>query len=525
MAFIYPVMLSALLPLLLFYIKNKNRAHNTRQLTLLYLTMAFIIIALSRPVLNNSLEDKKFDAQEYIIALDASFSMQAQDLQPTRYEVAKDAIKKLLSLHPNDRFSLFVFTSNTLLISPPTTDTAISISALDALNPKYILTKSTSLKTLLNTIAKSSFDKKKLIIFTDGGEEHNLNSLVKITQNATIQAYIVATASQDGAPLKKDGHLIKDQYSSIVISRVNPILQELATLSGGKYYALESNNLNIINKLSEDIHTKKDRVENVKVKSYKELYSYALIIAMILFMLSVTKLHQLYIFLVFLFVPHSSDAGVLDFYHLDKAQSYYEKKEYLQAAQEFEKLSPSVASYFNTASAYYKAAHYKTALEYFSLIKSPNKEIKQACFYAMGNSAVQLKRYYRAKTYYLQALALGEDNDTLYNLNLLHKLQVKTGVNLIDMLPEKNAQTKKNSSKSTSKQKDEKKQGGAKKSSNRSAQARAGAGANAKKQEEKKSSNKKKKSSNNTAQNNNYKMSYKAYEIINKGYTNEQAPW
>jgi len=188
-------------------------------------------------------------------------------------------------------------------------------------------------------------------------------------------------------------------------------------------------------------------------------------------------------------------------------------------------MDATVESYFNIATAYYKAHHYKTALEYFSIIESPDASVKQSCFYAMGNCAVKLKRYDRAKNYYLQALALGKDKDALYNLTLLHKLQLKTMVNLIDMLPEKNAHTKKSSSKSTKQQQDDKKQGGAKKKSNRSAQSSAGAGAEKKSKKEKSSQEDKEKNKSSVAKNNNYKMGYKAYEIINKGYTNEQEPW
>ena len=525
MSFVYPFIFFTFIPLYLFYKKNIQKSSNPRQTKLLYLSMAFIFLALARPVLQNTLQDEKFDAQEYIIALDASFSMQATDLKPTRYEVAKEAIKKLLQLHQNDRFTLFVFTSNALLISPPTTDTAISISALDAINPHFILTKSTSLKALLESVAKSSFEKKKLIIFSDGGEEHNLNSLLEIAKSANINNFIVATSSEDGAALKKDGHLIKDQYSSIVISRINPILENLAKLSGGEYYTLDSKELSIINKLSDDLRTTTDKTESIKVKTYKELYFAPLLVAMMLFFLSVTKLHQLYIFIPLLLLPQPSEANLLDFYHLAVAKEQYKKGEYLQSAKSFEKMDATVESYFNIATAYYKAHHYKTALEYFSIIESPDASVKQSCFYAMGNCAVKLKRYDRAKNYYLQALALGKDKDALYNLTLLHKLQLKTMVNLIDMLPEKNAHTKKSSSKSTKQQQDDKKQGGAKKKSNRSAQSSAGAGAEKKSKKEKSSQEDKEKNKSSVAKNNNYKMGYKAYEIINKGYTNEQEPW
>ncbi len=67
-----------------------------------------------------------------------------------------------------------------MLISPPTTDSTISMMALNSLEPKYILTKGTSLLSLFQSIAKTSYKQKNLIIFTDGGEDKDLASLVDI---------------------------------------------------------------------------------------------------------------------------------------------------------------------------------------------------------------------------------------------------------------------------------------------------------------------------------------------------------
>lgn len=512
--------LLGLIPLYLLY-KKHMVINNKRQTKLLYISLVLMFFAAARPALQESRTSEQINFQDYIIALDASYSMQADDLRPSRYENAKKAIKKLISLHPKDRFTLFIFTSNALLISPPTTDTALSILALDAINPEYILTKSTSIKALLNTVAKSSQKKKKLLVFSDGGEEHNINSLLQICKKNNIIFYSIAVASPKGAALKKDGVIMKDQYSSIIISRINPILKDLAHLSGGEYYELSSESLNFVNGLSDDISEEGSEQKEIEVQHYKELFWLPLLFAFFIYLISVTKLHQLYLLPLLFFIPYPSQANILDFYYLSNAKNNIAKKEYLSAIESLKKAEPSVKLYFNIASLYYKAGHYKKALQYFSMIQTKDKTIKQKIFYAQGNAAVKLKRYDRAKTYYLQALALGEDKDALYNLELLQKLHLKTGVNLIDMMPPKNAQTKKNSSKSTSKNKDEKKQSGAKKSSKRATQSKSGAG-DSKNTKQKKQNDAQKKAASSKQK---YKTSYKAYELINKGYTNEKEPW
>ncbi|MBU0631605.1 VWA domain-containing protein [bacterium] len=530
MTFLYPFIIIALVPLYLMYKRGmqnikestlEDKKSTLRQIRFLYLTLGLILIAMSRPVIENSAVDQKFDAKDYIIAIDASYSMQADDIKPTRYEAAKEAIKELIRLHPRDRFAIFAFTSNALLISPPTTDTAISMNALNALNPEYILTKSTNLKQLFSTIAKSSHNKKNLIIFSDGGDESDLNVLASICKKNSIIPYIVASASKNGTALKKDGRYIKDQYSSLVISRINPILEDLAGKCGGKYYELESSST--LGELAEDISSQsaKSNKESVKVKSYRELFFIPLLFAILLFFATVTKLHQLYLLIPFLFLPNPSDANMLDFHHLKKADESFKEQRYLDSAKEFQKVTPSVKSYFNIATAYYKAGHYKKALEYFDMIQTSSKEIKQKIFYDMAGCAVKLKRYDRAEVYYQQALALGEDEDALFNLTLLQKLHLRTGVNIVDMLPPKDAQTKKNSSKKTGTQKDEKKEGGGKSNSNSQAGESSNGASDAKKGDTKKAEQNEEKQS----QKNEYKMGYRSYEMINKGYTDEKEPW
>jgi len=480
-----------------------------------------MLIAIAQPALKNSLSDEKFDSQDYIIAIDASYSMQADDLKPSRYEIANKAIKKLLKFHPKDRFTLFAFTSKALLIAPPTTDTAISTQALDALNPRYILTKSTSLKNLFLTVAKISAKEKKLIIFSDGGDEHNVGVLVGLLKKNNIIPYFVATASQRGAALKKDGSYLKNAQDALVISKINPSLKELASGSGGEYYELSD--LSIINALSDDIKNTTSRKKNkIKVQSYKELFYIPLALALFFFFLSITRLHQLFALLpLLLLMPHKADAGVFDFYYLHKANDAYKAKEYLKAARAFDDMSPSFRSYFNAGTAYYKAGEYHTAIKYFSLLKTPNPTLKALVYYDLGNCAVHLMQYKRAQKYYMASLALREDKDALYNLNLLRKLHLFTLPSPPNALDDKKPKKLKKATKEKSKHsKENKNNKQSSSSSNRSAQfSKNGAGSNNKKH---KSASAKKENEKSQAS---YKMGYRAYELINKGYTDEKEPW
>jgi Ca-activated chloride channel family protein len=503
----------ALVPLYLLY---KQHADANRQTKLIFISIVFMILAIARPVVDNTLQEESFDSQDYIIALDISYSMQADDLKPNRYILAKKAIKKLIDLHPKDRFTLFVFTSNPLLISPPTTDTAITLMALDALNPEYVLTKGTNILKLLQSVAKIPLNEKKLIIFSDGGEEHTLTKMLQVLKQNNIIPYIVATATHKGAALKKGGRYIKNIDSSLVISKINPILKDLALGGYGAYYELD-NTLNTIDQLSKDITQNTTKKGTIQVKNYYELFYLPLLIALLLYISAVTKIHQLFLLPLILIPHYQADASILDSYYIAKAKESFQNKEYQKAAHYFEKITPSVQSYYNIATSYAKANRCKTALNYYTQIQTRNKKLKQMIFYNMANCAVALKHYQRAKKLYVLALALGKDKDALANLHILQKLHLQNQKNITDMLPQKNPKHKKISSKSLDLQKQKKKNSGGKNNSKQTTnQSSNGVGTKNKKT---------KTSTKNTQHNSKYQIGYKAYELINKGYTNEHKPW
>ncbi len=502
----------------IYYMYKKNPLPN-KQTKLLYLSLLFMFLSIARPAYENAYVKENFNSHDYIIAIDASYSMQADDIKPSRYTLAKQAIKKLIQEHPKDRFTLFAFTSSTLLISPPTTDYAISLMALDALNPKYILTKSTNLKNLFKTIAKLPMRQKNLIIFSDGGDEHNVATLAKIAKKNTIIPYIVATATKRGAALKKDGKYIKNAKDTIVISKINPMLVDLVNATHGKYYQLKS--LEDITQLSHDLQTQQTKKASIQVKTYKELFFIPLLFALLFFFLAVTKFaHKFFIFIpIFLLTPLPSKAGIFDFYMLSQAQQAYKTKAYKEAATAFAHIAKTPKSYYNIANAYYKMGAYKKAILYYSQIKTQDKNLKAKIFYNLANAAVKIKKYEKAQEYYIDSLALKEDKDALYNLNLLRKLHLKMQKDVSKMLPQNQSNNQQNAAQKNAQKK--KKQGASKSKNASGNSAKSGSGATS----SKKSKQKIKKFKTSQKRKGTYKFTYKAYEKINKGYTDEKEPW
>ena len=119
MTLLYPVFLWFLLPLSLLFLGVKKQKLTQVGHSIILL---LILLSLTRPVIKKGLQERSLHARDIIIALDVSYSMQAEDVNPTRYIFAKQTIEAFLKQNPKDNLMLIAFTTNPLLLSPPTTD-------------------------------------------------------------------------------------------------------------------------------------------------------------------------------------------------------------------------------------------------------------------------------------------------------------------------------------------------------------------------------------------------------------------
>ncbi|WP_345985792.1 tetratricopeptide repeat protein [Sulfurimonas sp. HSL-1656] len=113
-------------------------------------------------------------------------------------------------------------------------------------------------------------------------------------------------------------------------------------------------------------------------------------------------------------------AGVTDFHTLSNAASAYNGGDYAAAAEGYGALrEKNDAARFNYGDALYKQQKYKEAADIFTQIRAP--ELRQKALHNLGNSLANLGKTDEAIKAYEEALKLGKDDDTQYNLDLLKK--------------------------------------------------------------------------------------------------------
>lgn len=252
--------------------------------------LMLIVLTLTRPVVEQMPKESQIEGRDIIIALDVSYSMNATDIKLNRYEFAKEIIFHLLKENPTDNVMLIAFTTNPLLLSPPTTDHKLIEIALKSLNREFILTKGTSLKKLFEKLASMQMGHQNLILISDGGEENNPNELREILKKSDISLTILALGTIQGATIKKrDGTLLKDKEGNLVISRVNPMLKSLSS----SYFEPSSSPKATADELYNSLSDNANRAKKMQY-SYLELYQIPLIFAILLFLMVHTRGRVLY---------------------------------------------------------------------------------------------------------------------------------------------------------------------------------------------------------------------------------------
>jgi Ca-activated chloride channel family protein len=512
MTLLYPSFLWLLIPLsILLWSSSRKLIHLVHLIILMLL-----VLSLARPVQEEALQEASIEAKDIIIALDVSYSMKATDITPTRYDFAKETIAALLQANPGDNIMLIAFTTNPLLLSPPTTDHTLINIALENLNPEFILTKGTSLEKLFKRLSSMKTGHKNLILMTDGGEEENLDKLTTLVQNADISLTILGLGTTRGTTIEnKDGSLLKDKDDNLVISRVNPLLESLASSVSGSYVTASNTAQATADRLNDALQENENEAQRIQKmqRHYLELYQLPLGLALLLFFMVHTRAVK-YLLLLFTFLGVQAEASMLDNYHLNLAYKSYSASDLNETKRQIQQIETrSLQSQMVLANTYYRQRAFKKAIQTYKSIRSTSPKIKQQLYYNIANAYAMLESYDKAKIYYTKALQLGEDPDAEHNLHLVALLSDQKSADLGIAHPKSQDSS---SSKSESQEEQEEKE------SRSEDDPSSGSGGGGESQTQKEQEKSKLLDAGSQEQ---HPLGSKVYELINKGYIREKQPW
>jgi Ca-activated chloride channel family protein len=253
----------------------------SKNLTILYLHIAlalFIVLSISGTSLVTQVQSTN---QSFVLAIDASRSMTATDLLPTRLDVAKKAAADFLNMMPvQTRIGVLSFSGAVYVYSEMTTDAYQIKSAIDNIQIKEV--GGTDFLSTFGEAANMLRDEnsKTVILISDGSV--NLNDLQTINdylQKNNIIVYALGIGTPAGG---SDSLGATYAFSS-------DTLKVIAENSGGKYYDI-TNLEDFYSSFSEILSlTKKNAIFDLSVY----LMALALIILVVEFYLMNTRFRTL----------------------------------------------------------------------------------------------------------------------------------------------------------------------------------------------------------------------------------------
>ncbi len=253
----------------------------------------FVILALARPQWGARLETVHRRGVDIICALDTSYSMNAEDIAPSRLEKAKGEVRRLMQRSEGDRFGLVSFSGAAVVECPLTLDHGALSLFLDAANTGTIPEAGTSLASAIEA-ATSAFianerKYKVLVLFTDGEDlKGQVDKATRKAKGSGVIIYAVGIGTLQGTPIPirdrngKVAEYRKDPGGQIVVSSLDErSLAEIATETGGRYYRATTSESEIETLYDDISGLEKKELESKLMQNFEEQFQYPLALAII----------------------------------------------------------------------------------------------------------------------------------------------------------------------------------------------------------------------------------------------------
>ena len=219
---------------------------------LLLPVLFLLILALARPQWGERFENLDIRGLEIVFLLDTSSSMNAEDLQPNRLEVAKNLVADIVDTLRTDLVSLVNFAAVAYVQCPLTIDyEAFKLMALASqVSPaeEQGTDFARGFTLALSLFKKTRGSQKLLVLITDGEDlENNWPDALEELQKEKITVFTVGVGIPAGAPIpildqnNKTSGWKKDAQGNIVKSRLDEgTLVRIASACQGQYYRLSA---------------------------------------------------------------------------------------------------------------------------------------------------------------------------------------------------------------------------------------------------------------------------------------------
>ncbi len=240
------------------------------------LSCILLIFAIAKPQSSINWEESSTKGIDIILAIDISGSMLAEDLKPNRLEAAKSVASDFILKRKNDRIGLVIFSGESFTQCPLTTDHSVLINLFKGIKSGMISDGTAigmGLANSINRLKNSKAKSKVIILLTDGVNNKGYIAPLTAAEMASeydVRVYTVGVGSEGFAPYPFQTPFGM-QYQDIEVKIDEETLQDIASLTMGKYFRAKDNNS--LKLIYEEINKlEKSKIDVVKFNKKKEEY-------------------------------------------------------------------------------------------------------------------------------------------------------------------------------------------------------------------------------------------------------------
>ena len=228
---------------------------------------ALLIVALARPQSGAGRGEIHAEGIDIMLAVDTSTSMDITDMDPTRLEAAKAAMRRFIANRKNDRIGLVAFAGTSFTQCPLTLDYASIESFIAPLHSGMVEDGTAigmAIATAVTRLKASTAKSKIVVLLTDGMNNRGIidpETAAGLAAAEKVKVYTIGVGTRGVFNVMVDDPVFGRRPVRVQSDIDDTLLQGIAKTTGGRYFSAQND------RELAGIYDEIDRMEKSEIKS------------------------------------------------------------------------------------------------------------------------------------------------------------------------------------------------------------------------------------------------------------------